>query len=450
MANPLLTPEVRSMLASQDTASLTAVVNELHAASVAELAEDLSVEDFWQLLNHASVERQAEIFSFVPLDIQETLVEGLGHERVSRLLEAMSHDDRVDLLRRLEPEIVESLLPLVARADREDIRRLLSYPEDSAGAWMTTDYAALPAEITVHQALEQLRHEAPQRETIYYVYVVDDQRQLIGFVSLQDLILARPQSTVQSIMRTDVVSVGVTEDQEHLARRMADYDFLAIPVVDEHNRLVGIVTHDDVADVIEEEATEDFHLSSAIAPLTERYSVSSIAALYRRRIGWLLVLIFVNLVSSGVIAAYEETLQATIALAFFLPLLIDSGGNTGSQAATLIIRAMATQEVRMRQWMWVLLKEMGVGLALGLTMALASLLLGIYRAGLEVGLIVGLSMLLIVLATNLLGVILPFILTRLRMDPAVASSPLITTVADALGLLLYFTIATWIMSFGNG
>ncbi len=322
----------------------------------------------------------------------------------------------------------------------------MSYAEHTAGSVMTTDYATLSANLSVTEAFNQLQLQAPSSETIYYVYVVDDERHLLGFVSLRSLVLARPSAMVRDIMHTDVISVRVEQDREQVAQKMAKYDFLAIPVVDEYNHLMGIVTFDDVADVVQAETTEDFHLTAAVAPLAQGYAASNVWSLYNRRIGWLIILVFVNLVSSGVIAAYEETLQSAIALAFFLPLLIDSGGNTGAQAATLIVRAIATNDIHLRSWLKILKKELAVGLSLGLTMALASFTLALFRGGIEIGLIVGLSMLCIVVFTNLVGILLPFILTRLRFDPAVASSPLITTVADATGLLLYFNIATWIIS----
>jgi magnesium transporter len=444
--NPLLLPEIRLMLAEDDRAGLAALFDTLHPASLAEFAEGLSPEETWRLLDAAPAERQANVFSFFTPAKQAELAQIADRQRMSRLLEKMSHDDRVDLLQRLGPESAEQLLPLVAKADREDIRRLLSYPEGTAGSVMTTDYVTLPPDVTIETALSLIRRQASERETIYYLYVVDSQRRLIGFLSLRDLVLARPTAKVEDVMRREVVSVPVDADREHVAHTLMHYDFLALPVVDTEERLVGIVTFDDVADIAEAEATEDFHLAAAVAPSVRGYHESGLWPLYRRRIGWLIALVFVNLVSSGVIAAYEETLQAAIALAFFLPLLIDSGGNTGSQAATLIIRALATHEVKLSEWLQTVGKEIGVGLALGGTMATASLLLGWFRGGFEVGLIVAVSMLCIVLATNLIGILLPFVLTRLRLDPAVASSPLITTVADALGLLIYFNVATRILS----
>ncbi len=446
MPNPLLLPEFRELLTEGNTETLTELMSDMHPASIAEFSEGLDVDETWQLLSYAPIERQAEVFSFYPTENQEELVSDVGRERMSSLLEAMSHDDRVDLLKQLDEDVVESLLPLVARADREDIRKLMSYPEHTAGAVMTTDYATLPADATVSEALSLLRRQAPNAETIYYVYVVDKDRHLVGFVSLQDLILARPTALVRDIMQPEVVCVAVEQDREEVAQELAKYDFLAIPVVDEQNRLVGIVTHDDVADVMEAEATEDFHLAAAVTPLIRGYGQSGVWSLYRRRIGWLLMLVFVSLLSSGVIEAYEEVLHSVIALAFFLPLLIDSGGNTGSQASTLIVRALATDEVDPKQLMQIVWKELSVGLSLGVTMAVASFFLAMFRGGFDVGLIVGISMLCIVLTSNLLGVMLPFLLSKLRVDPAVASSPLITTVADVLGLLLYFVVATQMMA----
>jgi magnesium transporter len=450
MINSLLLPELRELLAAGNQAELTEFLTELHPANIAEFSEGLESKEIWQLLDCVPVDRQAEIFGFYSPHRQEELADGIGRQRMGRLLEAMPHDDRVDLLKRLDDSVVESLLPLVAHADRRDIRRLLTYPEGSAGSVMTTDYASLSADISVGEAIARLRQQAPASETIYYVYVLDDQRHLLGFVSLRDLVLAKPSALVRDVMQDDVISVRVGQDREDVAQTLEKYDFLAIPVVDEEHCLVGIVTHDDVADVLQAEVTEDFQLGAAVAPLVEGYGQSGVWALYQRRVGWLLVLVLVNLVSSGVIAAYEETLHAMIALAFFLPLLIDSGGNAGSQIATLIVRALATSEVSLKHWYRIIGKEILVGLSLGLTMAVASFLLGVFRGGFEVGLIVGISMVCIILFTNLFGALLPFALTRLKLDPAVASSPLITTIADAAGLLLYFAVATQVIALFGG
>src|SRR5438552_10581290 len=238
--NPLILPDLREMLSEHDDAGLAQIANELHPAMLADITEGLEVEETWQLLDHADLQRQAEIFAYLPLDRQVELVSGIGRERMSKLVEAMPHDSRADLIRRLSPELVEELLPLVAKADREDIKKLLTYPEHSAGAVMTTDYATLPAGISVADAIAEVRHQAPNRETIYYLYVLDADRKLLGSVSLRNLIVATPTSLISDIMEREIISVPIDADQAEVARELAKYDFLAIPVVDHDDRRVGI------------------------------------------------------------------------------------------------------------------------------------------------------------------------------------------------------------------
>src|SRR5438094_939571 len=243
--NALILPDLREMLSERDDAGLAQIANELHPAMLADITEGLEVEETWQLLDRADLHRQAELFSYLPLTRQVELLSGIGRERMSKLIEAMPHDSRVELIRRLSPELVEEILPLVTKADREDIRKLLTYPEHSAGAVMTTDYATLPPDISVADAITEVRHQAPNRETIYYLYVLDSDRKLIGSVSLRNLIVAKPTSLVSDIMGQDVISVPIDADQDEAAKQLAKYDFLAIPVVDHEGRLVGIVTHGD-------------------------------------------------------------------------------------------------------------------------------------------------------------------------------------------------------------
>ena len=304
MYNPILLPELREMLEAQDHAGLTEVAVELHPATVAEFSEGLTADEIWQLLDHASTEQQAQIFTYYPFPKQEELCSGVGRDRMSRLLEEMPHDDRADLLRHLDSDFVEDLLPLVARADRNDIRMLLSCSENSAGALMTTEYASLPEEITVGEALVELRRQAPDRETIYYVYVLDDQRRLRGSVSLRDLILAKPSARLGDIMQQDPVRVQVDEDRELVARTLAKYNFLAIPVVDDQQRLVGIVTHDDVIDVMVEEATEDAQHMGAVVPLEENHLEAPFAMVWRRRSMWLSCLFVAELLTFAAMASF--------------------------------------------------------------------------------------------------------------------------------------------------
>jgi magnesium transporter len=451
MVNTLLLPELRELLqeAQDNPAEVVEALENFHPASLAEFSEGLTVDETWKLLELLPVQRRAEVFSFYSHQKQVELATGAGRERMSRLLEAMSHDDRVDLLKRLNDEVVESLLPLVTRADREDIRRLMSYPEGTAGAVMTTDYASLPPDVTVSEALNMLRLQAPAAETIYYVYVVDPERHLIGFVSLRDLVLARPTALVRDIMQEEVISVPVEMDQEEVARQMAKYDFLAIPVVDSENRLVGIVTHDDVLDVVTEEATEDVQKFGAITPIEDNYLETPFVTVWRKRALWLSALFVAELFTFTALASYESAIQAVLALSLFVPLCISTGGNSGSQAATLIIRALALGHIQPRQWWRVFRHELSMGLALGLTLGI----IGFLRAYLTPQSVLGNAdrvLLAIVIAQavcaiclwgTLVGSMLPIAFRRLGFDPGYASSPFVATFVDVTGIVIYFNIA---------
>ncbi len=447
--NPLLLPEIREMLREHDDRGLTEVMTELHPVSIAEFAEGLSVDETWELLSHADIYRQAEVFSFFPLHKQDELVSGVGRERMSKLLEAMSHDDRVDLLKRLERDVVDSLLPLVAKADREDIRRLLSYPEHSAGSVMTTDYATLPSDIPVSEAISHVRHEAPHKETIYYVYVVDQDRRLLGLVSLRELILAKPTALVSDIMQRELVSVRVDQDQEEVARELAKYDFIAIPVVDDQHRLVGIITHDDVMDVVVEEATEDALRMGAVGTLEENYLQARFLHIWGKRAIWLSVLFVAELLTVHAMQTHEHALKKLVVLAMFVPLCMSIGGNSGSQAVTLITRALALSQVSVYDWVRVLRHELLMGLVLGGTIGVigfvcASALTAIVSPEVQawrMGLVIAQAVAAICLWGTLVGSMLPLGLKWLGFDPGYASSPFVATLVDVTGILIYLSIA---------
>ncbi len=375
MTHPLFGPEVRHVLEKNDVEAMRTFCETLHPATLAEsLADDFSVEDDWRFLNSAPIATQAEIFSYFPLEWQVKMVDGAGRQQMARLIEEMSSDDRADLLRRLDPKVVESLLRLVDEADRRDIARLVQYPENSAGALMTTDYAWLPANITVVEALDRLRLQAPDKETIYYVYIVDAQRKLLGVVSLRELIMAPRQSLVSDIMERQAVTVKVTDDREQVAQDMARYDLLAVPVVDQDGRLVGIITHDDVIDVVVSEATEDAHRMGAVGPMAENYLEASFVRLWRNRAFWLSCLFLAELFTFTALAYFEDAIAEVVVLSLFVPLCISTGGNSGSQAATLITRAMALGQVGVRDWSRVLAHEVSMGLVLGVTLGVIGFL----------------------------------------------------------------------------
>ncbi len=449
MPNVLFLPELREMLADGDDDNLREIMIEHHPAAVADFSEGLSADETWALFDRAPLENQAQVFSFYSAAKQDELVRKGDRRRVSQLLEVMPHDDRVDLLRRLPESTVDDLLPLVDKADREDIRRLLSYPEHSAGAIMTTDYATLPVDITVAEALTRIRQQAATRETIYYIYVVDAGRRLIGFVSLRDLILAKPGVLLQDVMTTDVVSVKVEQDQEQTARLMSRYDFLAVPVVDDENRLVGIVTHDDILDVLTEEATEDALRQGAVGPLAEPYLDVDFAHAWRTRAMWLSCLFVAELFTFTALASFENAIAQVVALSLFVPLCISTGGNSGSQAATLITRALALGEVTPAQWRRVLRHELLLGFALGITLGA----IGFVRASLTpasvlgnadrwmLALVIGQSVAAICLWGTIVGSMLPLLFRRLGFDPGYASSPFVATFVDVTGIVIYFSIA---------
>jgi magnesium transporter len=450
MSNLLVLPDLREMLVEHDDAGLAQVATELHPAAIADFSEGLTVEETWQLLDHAPFTRQAEILAFFPSAKQVEMVTGAGRHLISKLLEAMPHDDRVELLRQLDSEVVEDLLPLVAKADREDIRRLLSYPEDSAGAMMTTDYAWLPRDINVGQAIDDLRKQASDKETIYYIYVLDENRRMLGFVSLRALILAKLTAKVADIMQTEVISVRVDADREEVAKTLQRYDFLAIPVLDDQHRLVGIITHDDAIDVVVEEATEDALHQAGVASIDESYIDAPFAEIWRKRASYLATFFVAEAILVTSAMEYFETVIATvIVLVAFIPLCISTGGNSGAQAATLITRALAVGDVTLKDWWRVLRHELWMGLALGVTVGVVGFAFAMFTTAADLGgvnrwvlaLVVGQAVACICLWGTVLGSMLPLLFKRAGIDPGYASSPFVATLLDFTGIIIYFSFA---------
>ena len=450
MPNVLFLPELRELLAEADDENLREIMTEHHPAAVADFSEGLSAEETWALFDRAPLENQAKVFSFYPAAKQDEMVRSGDRQRLSNLLEIMPHDDRVDLLRRLPESTVDQLLPLVDKADREDMRRLLSYPEHSAGSIMTTDYATLPADITVSEALTRMRQQAATRETIYYIYVVDADRHLIGFVSLRDLILAKPTAQLREIMTTDVISVRVDRRPGKGRRElMSRYDFLAMPVVDNENHLVGIVTHDDILDVVIEEATEDALRQGAVGPMAEHYLDVDFYRVWRTRAMWLSCLFVAELFTFTALASFEDAIAQVVALSLFVPLCISTGGNSGSQAATLITRAMALGQVTPGQWRRVLRHELD-GHRAGGHARRHRLHAGIADAGLGAGQCRSLDARArhrpvgrrrFACGARLSARCCRWCSDDSAFDPGYASSPFVATFVDVTGIVIYFSIA---------
>lgn len=421
------------------------MVDSEHSADIAALIEKLEPEIGWKILRQVPPEEQASILTYFSAEAQREISQCIGGDELSKIMNLMHHDDRVDLLKKLDQPLQDRVLFHMARAEREDLKLLSSYEEGSAGAIMTTDYTVLFPHLSVREALDKLRQEAPSRETINRAYVVDHERVLLGAVRLQDLIMALPQTSVRDVMEEYTHAVKIDDDQEFVANQIAKYDVVAIPVVDERNRLIGIVTHDDAFDVLTEEATDDFHKVGSVGEIDGSVRDVAMSTLYQKRIVWLVLLVFGNILTGLAISHYEDVIAKYVALVFFMPLLIGSAGNAGSQSSTLMVRALATGDVQMKDWGKMLGKELVVAFGLGLTMSIAVSAIGIYRAGLEVAMVVSLTMILVVMIGSLVGMSMPFLLSRLKFDPAMASAPLISTIADASGVLIYLAIATLVL-----
>ncbi|MBW1990260.1 MAG: magnesium transporter, partial [Deltaproteobacteria bacterium] len=411
----------------------------------------------WEVLRHAEYPRRAEIFSHLDAERQTGVVQNLPRNVVARLLTHMSPDDRADLFKKFPPDRRETVLPALAQAEREDIRRLTAYREGTAGAVMTSDYADLSPELTASAAIERLREIAPDKETIYYAYVVGEGRKLLGFVSLKDLILAGKDSLVADIMHKDVVYAMAEEDQEEAAAKIQKYDLLALPVLNSEGALVGIITHDDALDIITQEHTEDMEKFMAIAGSHEAgvYLRTSSWAHFKNRVPWVMALAVLGLVSGFIVQRFEGLLLHFAVLATFMPMLADTGGNTGSQAATLVVRALALKEVFPRDVTRILAKELRVAVLLGVVLgfiAFARVLLFGEGSGIppsvspvRIGGAISLALGLQVVTATLIGALLPLGAAKMKWDPAVVASPALTTVVDITGLLLYFITASLLL-----
>ena len=440
--------QIRALLTAQQASQILELFSALQPYDQAELVSMLAPEERWQVLHLLPDETLASIFEELDAELVAEIVEELEEERVSRVLCEMSSDDVVDLLAELEEEQAEELLELMEAEDAREVKSLLTYPENTAGRLMTNEYVTLKSDWTAEEALRRLRKEAPGAETIYYLYVTDNQEKLVGVVSLRELIVAAADTPIANIMSENVVFVSAEVDQEEAARLIERYDFLALPVVDENQRLVGIVTVDDVIDVLEDEATEDFSRLAAIEGITEvsDLRVPAYQAAFKR-LPWLVLLMFFGFISGNIIARFEKTLEAVAILAIFIPLIADMAGNTGTQSLAVVVRGLAVTEFRPRDFLWLLRREAGVGLIIGTVSGLLiALLTYLWQGNIWLGLS-SVFPLATLFVSTMSGAVVPLILNYFKIDPAVASGPFITTINDIIGLTIYFSVATAFISF---
>jgi magnesium transporter len=450
MVNTLFLPELREMLADGNASGLAEFCTALNPARTADYMEGLTADEAWQVLQHAEAPWRAEIFSYFEWDRQLELLRSQDSAQLADLMAQLAADDRVDLLQELDDQQrVDEVLAYLSVADRRDTLRLQSYPEGTAGALMTTEIAMLPERLTVRGALEELSRQAEELETIYYLYVVDDEQRLRGVVSTRQLVsaLAKPDLRLGDLMETDAIVAEVDEDQETVADKVARYNLLAIPVVDSSRKLLGIITHDDVMDVMVQEMTEDFQRISAVSPLEEGYLETNLLTLSWKRGTWLVVLFFGALLTAFALKSYGGELQHFAWLGWFIPLIISTGGNSGSQSATLIITALSTGDVKLTDWIRVIFREWLMGLMLGGGLAMVGMGIAILLApSPHDALVIPITILLVVACGTLVGATLPLIFKRLGLDPAIMSNPFVSGIIDIVGILIYINVARLILS----
>jgi len=450
----LLGPDIGELLAQRRYDQLREALLEFEPADIAELVDGLEEDQAALVFRLLPRDLAADVFSYLDSDQQQNLITRLGNERVAALINELDPDDRTALLEELPAEVAQRLIALLTPAERSVTQTILNYPEESVGRLMTPDYVRVRPEWTIAQAMDHIRKYGRDAETVNVIYVVDETGQLVDDIRIRQFLLADPQQTVGSLMDRNVIALHATDDREEAVRVMHHYDRVALPVIDSRGILVGIVTADDVADVAEEEATEDIQKMGGMEALDVPYLETGFAPLLRKRGGWLSVLFLGEMLTATAMGYFEGEISRAVVLALFVPLIISSGGNAGSQACSLIIRAMAVGEISIRQWMRVLARELASGLALGTllgTIAIARIVFWPARAKLYgehyllIAMTVALSLVGVVTFGTITGSMLPFILRRLGFDPAAASAPFVATLVDVTGLVIYFSVAATIL-----
>ncbi len=435
------------LLRQQRLDELRTLLTDLHPADLAEVLRELEEEQRTAVVQLLAGATAAEAISELELEEQADLVTALPPAQAKAILDEMSADDVADLFAELKPEQAGALLDLMAHEEATDVRELMGFEEDSAGGIMTTEFVAIHAHRTAAEAIEQLRREAPSAETAYYVYVVDARERLVGVLSLRELIVAPPETEVRSIMRTNPVAVHVSEDQEEVARVVQKYNLLAVPVVDDQQILRGIVTVDDVIDVIEEEATEDLYRAGGVSEVEQEIDIEgAIWPSIKARLPWLLGLLFLSLLSGKVIETFTPLMDRVSALAVFITTMAGGAGNAATQALTVMVRRLATGEVERDRLVRVVWREARIGLAIGL---FCGVVLGIaatlWHGSPWIGVIIGLSITVNLMLAKAAGSLVPVLIQRIGLDPAVASGPFIATITDTTSMLVYFSIAALVL-----
>lgn len=452
----LLKPEFDELIASKDWVTIKEALDDVPAVDIAELLEDLNPEVAVVIFRLLKKSKAADVFTYLSTGKGVELLEVFSRQQLSDVMNNLEPDERVALMEELPGDLTQRVLGSMDPDNMALVRKLLGYPQESVGRLMTTNYVRIKKNWSVEKSLDHIRKYGRNAETVNVIYVVDKDEKLIDDLRLNQLILSEPETSISDIMDNTFEALSAFDDQEEAVRMLSKYDRVALPVVDSDGILVGIVTVDDVLDVAEEETTEDMHLMAGMSALDSYYSETSISQMVKKRMGWLIMLFLGQMFTVTAMSGYEEVLAAAAVLALFIPMIISSGGNSGSQAATLIIRAISTDDIRLDQWPMVLKRELLSGLMLGSilgffgTIVIATWM--VMRGEiLSIGIIlqsltVGLSLIGVVLFGNLSGSMLPFLMSKFGLDPAVTSAPFVATLVDVTGILIYFTIALYLLT----
>jgi len=455
MLSKLLQPEIESLIAERDLSTLKEVLQDWSPADLADLIFELPDHEQVIIFRLLSTELAADTFEHLDFDVQEQLLKAMGKGEVTAILNEMSPDDRTALLEELPSSAAKQLIHLLDAEERKTALTLLGYPENSVGRLMTPDYIAVKPEWTIEESLKYIRENGRDSETLNVVYVLDEKGKLVDDIKIREFILASPEKKVIDLMDESFVALNVNDDQEKSVDLFKKYDRVALPVIDNSGNLIGIVTVDDVLDVAEEEATEDIHKIAGVAALEEPFHTISILSMVRKRAIWLTILFVAQILTAVAMGFFENEISRAVVLSIFIPLVISSGGNSGSQAATLVIRAMAVGEINLSDWWLIMRSEILSGLLLGGILGVIGFLQVAILANLFhiissywflIGITVLISLVGIVLWGTISGSMLPFILKKLGADPATSSAPLIATLCDVTGLVIYFTVAILVLS----
>ncbi|MFY9177372.1 MAG: magnesium transporter [Caldicoprobacterales bacterium] len=422
-------------------------LSQMNVVDIAYWMEELDDDSILVLFRLLPKDTAAEVFSHFSKEQQEFIIESIADREIKGIIDELFLDDTVDLIEEMPANVVKKVLRNTSEERRKLINQFLKYPENSAGSLMTIEFVDLKKEMRVDQALESIRKNGVDKETINICYVIDSNRKLEGIIPIRKLILSDLSENIENIMETNIISVHTLDDQEEVANIFRKYDLIAVPVVDNENRLVGIITVDDIVDIIEEENTEDFHKMAAMQPSDEEYLKTKVTALAKHRVIWLLVLMISATFTGTIIQKFEEVLQSVVVLTYFIPMIMDTGGNAGAQSATLIIRGLALDEIDLSDILKVIWKELKVSLLVGVTLAIINFarIIIMRQASVMIAATVSVSMLLTVILAKVIGGSLPILAKKIGLDPAIMAGPLITTIVDALALLAYFSMASWVL-----